>query len=350
MLDGQLSYAALDQMESNCWNTLCRQVHMARVLDISADTISVFFIYYGSTTRIERKLIYPSKSELNMPSPYAIECKLDGIAMVIGGGWTEETQRMFVMDRTLLAQFVSADEIGDGDTPVHRYVVYLIEMDVSVRQRLLDSVNNLPEDSEEAEDNESDDTVITDLTQVADACELLRKDKLKLLTKDMYEYYTSHTTSDYRVGVDTFCAAKFVKEESWCRGRITSIDEDDVDGNSETDDVSSVQSPQKMFAILQTQAVTRRLSYEVMPSDNVRGVGAIILFTESTCHSCLFAEVNSDTPLKPGETLEFVIVMPLVLPHNLWCQSAENVPRLRVRMIKYLQFRFTELPMQTFME
>ena len=58
----------------------------------------------------------------------------------------------------------------------------------------------------------------------------------------------------------------------------------------------------------------------------------------------------SDTPLKPGETLEFVIVMSIVLPHNFWCQSAKNVPRSRVRMIKYLQFHFTELPRQTSME
>ena len=38
-----------------------------------------------------------------------------------------------VMDRTLLAQFISADEIGDGDTPVPCYVVLYLEMGVYVR-------------------------------------------------------------------------------------------------------------------------------------------------------------------------------------------------------------------------
>ena len=72
----------------------------------------------------------------------------------------------------------------------------------------------------------------------------------------MHEYYTSHTTSDYRVGVGvgvgTFCAAKSVREESWCRIRITSVDENDASCNTETDDISSVQSLRKMFAILHT--------------------------------------------------------------------------------------------------
>ena len=220
--------------------------------------------------------------------------------------------------------------------------------------------------------------------------------QLKLLTKDLHEYYTYDTTSDYRVGVGTFCAAKSVKEENWCRVHITSVDEDDVDDNIESDDVSNVQSLQNMFALLQTQAVTRRLN-GVMPSDNVRGEDGIILF--SICHSCLFSEVTdvttsdgayavslldtgmsvaqkmtddqvaattkkqdtvtldrsiydkeldvvrfSDAPLKPDETLEFVVVMPLVLSHNFWCQSAENVPRSRV---KYLQFRFMKLPIRS---
>ena len=69
----------------------------------------------------------------------------------------------YVMDKT----FVSADEIGDGETPVTYYVVHHLEMGVSVRQRLLDSVDNLTEDSEEAGVDESDDTAITDLTQIA---------------------------------------------------------------------------------------------------------------------------------------------------------------------------------------
>ena len=75
----------------------------------------------------------------------------------------------------------------------------------------------------------------------------------------------------------TFCAAKSVREESWCHVCVTSIGEDNVDSNIETNDVSSVQSLQKMFSILQTQMVTRRLS-GVMPSDNVTGEDAITLY------------------------------------------------------------------------
>ena len=108
----------------------------------------------------------------------------------------------------------------------------------------------------------------------------------------MHEYYTHHTTSDYRVGVGTFCAAKSVREESWCHVRVTSVHQDDVDGNIETHDVSGVQSLQKMLAILQTEAVT--LS-GVMPSDNVRGKDAIIIFPKLACHSCLFAEFSDVT-------------------------------------------------------
>ena len=118
--------------------------------------------------------------------------------MVIDNSLTEEAQRMFatsVMDKTLLAQFVSAQDVEDGDTPVPCYVIHLVEMGVSARQRLLDSVDSLTEDSEEAEDNESDDTANIDLTRVADAGEMLRKGKFKQLTKDMHEYYT-----DFRVG------------------------------------------------------------------------------------------------------------------------------------------------------
>ena len=37
--------------------------------------------------------------------------------------------------------------------------------------------------------------------------------------------------------------------------------------------------------------MTRRLS-GILPSDNVRGEDAMILFTESTCHICLFTEVT----------------------------------------------------------
>ena len=65
------------------------RLYRARVLDIDADTVSVFFIDYGNTTRIEHKLIYHSKPEWNVPSPYATECKLHGIVMVIEDGWTE---------------------------------------------------------------------------------------------------------------------------------------------------------------------------------------------------------------------------------------------------------------------
>lgn len=54
-------------------------LHCARVFDIGADRVSVFFIDYGNTTCIERKLIYPIKPEQTVPSPYAIEYKLDGI-------------------------------------------------------------------------------------------------------------------------------------------------------------------------------------------------------------------------------------------------------------------------------
>ena len=100
-----------------------------------------------------------------------------------------------------------------------------------IRQRLLDSVDNYTEDSEEVEDDSSDDDANTDLTQVADAGELQPKGKLKQVTKDIHEYYTSHTTSDFRVGVGTFCAAKYVREEreeNWCRVVITSTDADDV--------------------------------------------------------------------------------------------------------------------------
>ena len=102
----------------------------------------MFFIDCDNTTCLQHTLIYHSKSEWNVPSPYAVECKLDGIAMVTEDGWPEETQLMFatsVMDRTLFSQFVSADEIGDGDTPVPCYVVHILEMGVSFRQRLLDS-------------------------------------------------------------------------------------------------------------------------------------------------------------------------------------------------------------------
>ena len=92
-------------------------------------------------------------------------------------------------------------------------------MGVSVRQRLLDSVDNLTEDSEDAEDDDSDGNANTDLIQIADECELLRKGKVKQLTKDTHEYYTCHTTSDFRVDVDTFCTDKYVREESWCHVR-----------------------------------------------------------------------------------------------------------------------------------
>ena len=91
--------------------------------------------------------------------------------MVIEGGWTKE------------AQFVSADEIGGRDTPVPCYVVHLLETGMSVRQRMLNLVNNLAEDSE---DDDSDDTSITDLTQVADADGLLHKGKLKVKTYALF--------------------------------------------------------------------------------------------------------------------------------------------------------------------
>ena len=109
---------------------------------------------------------------------------------------------------------------------------------MSACHRLLSSVDNLTYNSGEAEDNDRDYNGNTDLTQVADACELLHK--------------------GYRVGVGTFCAAKFVREESWCRVRITSVDADGVDvfyidnDKTGTADVSNVQSLHKKFATLQT--------------------------------------------------------------------------------------------------
>ena len=48
------------------------RLYRARVLVTNADTVSVFFIDYDNTTCIERTLIYPSKSEWNVPSSYAI--------------------------------------------------------------------------------------------------------------------------------------------------------------------------------------------------------------------------------------------------------------------------------------
>ena len=51
--------------------------------------------------------------------------------MVTEDGWTEEVQRMFaafVIDKALLPQFVSADEIGDGDTLVPCYGVHHLEI------------------------------------------------------------------------------------------------------------------------------------------------------------------------------------------------------------------------------
>ena len=55
-----------------------------------------------------------------------------------------------------------------------------------VRQHLLDLVEHLIEDSEEADDDASDDSAYTDLIHVADSGELLRKGKFKQLTKDMH--------------------------------------------------------------------------------------------------------------------------------------------------------------------
>ena len=88
-----------------------------------------------------------------------------------------------VMDKTLLEQFVSVDEIDDRDTPVPCYVVHLLDMDVSVHQRLLDSVNNLTEDSEEAEDDDSDDNVNTNTSQ---ACSHFRRNALPCRFKRLY--------------------------------------------------------------------------------------------------------------------------------------------------------------------
>ena len=159
----------------------------------------------------------------------------------------------------------------------------------------------------------------------------------------MHEYYTSHMTIKYHVGIGTLWAVKSVREESWCHVCITSVDEDDVDGNINTDDVSSVQSYQKKFAILHT---TSDGSYAVNLLDTGMSVAQKMVDDQMAAntkkwdtvtldHSVYDKESDvvrySDTPLKPGETLEFVTVMPLVLPHNI-----------RVRMIKYLQFRFTK--------
>ena len=55
-----------------------------------------------------------------------------------------------------------------------------------VRQHLLDLVEHLIEDSEEADDDASDDNANTDLIHVADSGELLRKGMFKQLTKDMH--------------------------------------------------------------------------------------------------------------------------------------------------------------------
>ena len=62
-----------------------------------------------------------------------------------------------------------------------------------------------------------------------------------------------------------------------------------------TADVSwSVQSLQEKFATLQTRAVAWRLD-GVKTSDSTRSEDAIRLFMESTCHSCLIAEITDVT-------------------------------------------------------
>ncbi|KAI0226656.1 hypothetical protein LSAT2_022886, partial [Lamellibrachia satsuma] len=109
---------------------------------------------------------------------------------------------------------------------------------------------------------------------------------------------------------------------SWCRVCIISVDEDDVDGNINTDDVSSVQSYQKKFAILHT---TSDGSYAVNLLDTGMSVAQKIVDDQMAAntkkwdtvtldHSVYDKESDvvrySDTPLKPGEMLEFVTVMP----------------------------------------
>ena len=311
-------------------------LYRARVLDVDDDTISVFCIDYGNTTSVPRKSAYPSRPEWNGASPFALQCRLDGITAVSEDGWSEETQRVFavtVTDKTLLAEFVSVDEIGEGDAPGPSYVVNLWDKDVSVRQRLLDSVENSTEDSfctaENSEEEDDDDDVVSgdvsDVALVLDACELPYQGKfevcvshvkspgefwvqkrgseakLKQLSGSMQDgYATRPVAADFTVDVGCVCAVRSVEEESWCRARVTSVDADNVDvvyvdyGNSETVDRSNVHPLLKKFATLSIQAVVCRLD-GVAPPEGSWSDGAIGLFTESTCQRCLIAEVANVT-------------------------------------------------------
>ena len=308
-------------------------LYRARVLDIDDDMISVFCIDYGNTTSVPRKSAYPSRLEWNGASSFALQCRLDGITAVSEDGWTEETQRVFavtVTDKTLLAEFVSVDEIGEGDAPGPSYAVNLWDKDVSVRQRLLDSVENSTEDSFcTAENSEEEDVDVvngdaSDVALVLDACELSRQGKfevcvshvmspsefwvqkrgseakLKELSDSMQEGYAARPMADFTVEVGCVCAVRSVEEESWCRARVTSIDADNVDvvyvdyGNIETVDRSNVHPLLKKFATLSVQAVVCRLD-GVAPPGGSWSDSAIGLFTESTCQRCLIAEVTNVT-------------------------------------------------------
>ena len=298
-------------------DSLCR----ARVASVDSDgAVSVFFLDYGNTTCVDRESIYPSKPEWDLPSPYAFQCRLDGVDAASDDSWPDEALRTFTAtDKKLLAQFVSADEIGAGLATAPCYGIHLWDMGLSVRQRLLDSVENSTEDSFCTADNsaeESDD----DAAQVADAIKLPRQGKFEVymshvkspsefwvqqrssetllseLSEEMHEYYASRSKSDTGVEVGAFCAVKCVEEEKWCRGRVTGVDGDNVEvfyvdhGNADTIDASSVLSLHK-FAALPAQAAPCRLA-GVTPVGSEWSDDAVELFTEATSHKCLIADVT----------------------------------------------------------
>ena len=301
--------------------SLCR----ARVANVDGDdAVSLFFLDYGNTTCVDRESIYPSKPEWDLVPSYAFQCKLEGMDATSDDSWPEEALRTFTAtDKKLLAQFVSADEIGTGLTAAPCYGVHLWDMGLSVRQRLLDSIEVSTEDSfctaenSAEEEDKSDDAAAL----VADAVELPRQGKFEVymshvkspsefwvqqrssetllseLSEEMYEYYASRAKSDIRVEVGAFCAVKSVEEERWCRGRVTGIDGDNIDvfyvdhGNADTIDASSVLPLQNKFAVLPAQASSCRLA-GVTPGGGEWSDDAIELFTEATSHKCLIADVT----------------------------------------------------------
>ena len=301
--------------------SLCR----ARVANVDGDdAVSLFFLDYGNTTCVDRESIYPSKPEWDLVPPYAFQCKLDGVDAASDDSWPEEALRTFTAtDKKLLAQFVSADEIGAGPTAAPCYGVHLWDMGLSVRQRLLDSVEVSTEDSfctaenSAEEEEESDDAVAL----VVDAVTLPPQGKFEVymshvkspsafwvqkrssetllteLSEEMHEYYESRSKSDIRVEVGAFCTVKCVEEEKWCRGRVTGVDANNVDvfyvdhGNADTVDASSVLPLQNKFAALPAQASSCRLA-GVTPAGSEWSDDAIELFTEATSHKCLIADVT----------------------------------------------------------